>query len=204
MLPSDRQAAAEWIGARLAHGPDDSWREAMPPRHAFEQVCPAAVLIGLVWHEAGPTVLLTRRSEHLPTHPGQISFPGGKLEAQDAGPVEAALREAEEEIGLARRHVQVLGTLPRFVTITRFAVTPVVALVDPAMRLQADPGEVAEIFEVPLAPALALDQYQRHAFERDGLQGYYLSLTWQDRFIWGATAAMLRLLALTLNDPPYA
>jgi 8-oxo-dGTP pyrophosphatase MutT (NUDIX family) len=202
MLPSDRAAASRWIADRLAHGPDDRWRDAMPPRHVFERACPAAVLICLVWRPEGPTVLLTRRSDNLPTHPGQVSFPGGKQEAQDSGPVDTALREAEEEIGLARAQVAVLGTLPRFVTITRFSVVPVVGMVAEPVVLTPHPGEVAEIFEVPLAHVLRAEQYQRHPYERDGAQSFYLALPWQEYFIWGATAAMLRLLALTLDPTP--
>ncbi|TDR82283.1 CoA pyrophosphatase [Paludibacterium purpuratum] len=202
MLPSDGTAASDWIADRLAHGPDDRWREAMPPRLVFDQVCPAAVLIGLVWRSEGPTVLLTRRSDNLPTHPGQVSFPGGKQEAKDSSPIDTALREAEEEIGLDRGLVRVLGTLPRFVTITRFSVVPVVGFLEAPAELTPHPGEVAEIFEVPLAQVLRTDLYQRHAFEHDGIHGYTLSLSWQQHFIWGATAAMLRLLALTLSEPP--
>jgi 8-oxo-dGTP pyrophosphatase MutT (NUDIX family) len=199
MWPSEAATAREWIGQRLQHGPEDGWRAHLPPAHAFEQTCPAAVLIPLVWHADGPTVLLTRRSDDLPTHPGQISFPGGKQEKEDAGPEAAALREAEEEIGLDRAAVTVLGCLPRFVTITRFAVTPVVGLIVPPVSVAASPREVAEIFEVPLAHVLRSDHYCRHAFERDGFSGHYLSISHEDHYIWGATAAMLRLLALTLE-----
>ncbi|MBV8049493.1 MAG: CoA pyrophosphatase [Paludibacterium sp.] len=202
MLPTNRAAASEWIADRLARGPDDRWHDAMPPRHAFESASPAAVLIGLVWRPEGPTVLLTRRSDDLPTHAGQVSFPGGKQEAQDQGPIDTALREAEEEIGLDRALVRVLGTLPRFVTITRFSVVPVVGMLDAPPVLTPHPGEVAAIFEVPLAHVLRADLYRRHAYERDGVKGFYLSLSWQEHFIWGATAAMLHLLALTLSEGP--
>jgi 8-oxo-dGTP pyrophosphatase MutT (NUDIX family) len=198
MWPSDAVQARDWIRQRLQQGPVDGWRAQLPPGHAFAETCPAAVLIPLVWHAEGPTVLLTRRSEDLPTHPGQVSFPGGKQEADDAGAEAAALREAWEEIGLDRSTVSVLGHLPRFVTITRFAVTPVVGLVEPPLSVTPSPAEVAEIFEVPLAHVMRADLYRQHAFERDGYRGHFLSISHGEHYIWGATAAMLRLLALTL------
>lgn len=198
MLPSEVATAREWIGRRLQQGPLDGWRAELPPGHVFEETCPAAVLIALVWRAEGPTVLLTRRSDDLPTHPGQISFPGGKQETQDRGPIDTALREAEEEIGLAPAAVTVLGCLPRFVTITGFAVTPVVGLIEPPFSVEASPREVADIFEVPLAQVLRGADYRRHAYERDGVRGHYLSISHGEYFIWGATAAMLRLLSLTL------
>lgn len=202
MWPSDAVAARDWIQQRLEQGPVDGWRQHLPPRHMFPDLREAAVLVPLVWHDEGPTVLLTRRSASLPTHPGQISFPGGKQESQDNGPVDTALREACEEIGLAPDQVSVLGTLPRFVTVTRFSVVPVVGLIEPPLSLQAQPSEVAEIFEVPLARVMQSEQYLQHVFERiDGARGQYLSLCYRRHFIWGATAAMLRLLALTLQAP---
>ena len=112
------------------------------------------------------------------------------------------MREAREEIGLDARHVQLLGTLPDYMTITSYQVTPVVGLLLPPLALTPEPGEVAEIFEVPLALALDVTRYQRHAYQRDGIRGHYLSLTWQQHTIWGATAAMLRLLAAALCPPP--
>lgn len=199
MWPSDSATAGDWLRDRLARGPDDGWHERLPPRHADDAVRAAAVLVPLVWHADGPTVLLTRRSDSLPTHAGQISFPGGKAEPGDASPIETALREANEEIGLAPTTVSVLGTLPRYVTITGFAVVPVVGLVRPPVSLTAAPGEVAEIFELPLARVLTVDAYQTHDYQRDGFAGQYLSLPYGRYFIWGATAAMLRLLALTLG-----
>lgn len=200
MLPSEATAARAWIERRLQHGPADGWRAHLPPVHVFDDARPAAVLIGLVWRASGPTILLTRRSDDLPTHPGQVSFPGGKQDERDDGPVTTALREAEEEIGLDRARVIVLGHLPRMVTITRFAITPVVGLIEPPVSLTPSPDEVAEIFELPLAHCLCPDHYRRHAYARDGVTGHYLSLTHDHHHIWGATAAILRLLALTLAD----
>jgi 8-oxo-dGTP pyrophosphatase MutT (NUDIX family) len=196
-LPGDPQRAEAWLRERLLAGPSDGWHGDLPLRTAAGGERPAAVLVPLVWRpDAAPTVLLTRRTDSLPTHAGQVSFPGGKADAGDATPVDTALREAEEEIGLARDRVTVVGVLPPYVTITRFVVTPVVALLAPPLDLRAEPGEVAEIFEVPLARALDPDNYTRHDYERDGVRGQYLELAGTP--VWGATAAMLRLLAATL------
>ena len=199
MWPSDPAEAREWIHSRLSSGPADGWRQQLPPRHEFSAVREAAVLIPLVWHDQGPTVLLTRRSDALPTHPGQISFPGGKHDERDNSPMATALREAQDEIGLDPQSVSILGTLPGFVTISRFHVVPVVGLIEPPLALAPQPGEVAEIFEVPLERVMQHEQYLHHVFEREGVSGLYLSLSYQRHFIWGATAAMLRLLALTLS-----
>lgn len=151
---------------------------------------PASVLVPLVTHPV-PTVLLTRRTERLQDHAGQVSFPGGSREARDATPVETALRETEEEIGLGREHVEVVGYLSGYLTITGFAVSPVVGLVRPGFALSMDPLEVAEVFEVPLA--FLADPLNRRVEKRDfaGYDvGYYVFEYGQHR-IWGATAAML-------------
>ena len=163
----------------------------------------AAVLIPLVVRDGGVHVLLTRRSEHLRDHAGQISFPGGRAEPTDADSAATALREAEEEIGLSRRHVEVVGQLPVYTTITAFAVTPVVALVHPPFSLALDPSEVADIFEVPLSHLMTPAHHQRHAFSQAGMTRYFYSMPWEIAgagdakkryFIWGATAAILRNL----------
>ena len=163
---------------------------------------PASVLIPIVLRDE-PTVLLTLRTDHLTDHPSQISFPGGRSEPGDADAVETALREAEEEIGLAADWIEVLGSLPIYTTSTGFIVTPVVALVSPGFALQPDPFEVAEVFEVPLAWLMNPANHQRHAIETGGVRREFFSLPWpgtgadgQPRryFIWGATAAMLRNL----------
>ncbi len=164
----------------------------------------AAVLIGLVTRtDEALFVLLTQRTDHLTDHPGQISFPGGRVEANDAGPAATALREAQEEIGLDPSFVDVLGTLPTYTTGTGFVVTPVVGLVRPGFHLHPEPGEVAEVFETPLAYLMNPAQHRRHRVEIDGKVREFLSMPWdaaaadgrQKRyFIWGATAAMLRNL----------
>lgn len=156
----------------------------------------AAVLIALVERPEGLAVLLTKRTDHLSSHAGQISFPGGRAEELDSSPIETALRETEEEIGLHRRHVEIIGVLPDHVTISAYRVTPVVALVKPPFSLKADPGEVAEIFEVPLAFLMAGSNHQRRSValpDGAGTRRFY-AMPYQDYFIWGATAAMLRNL----------
>lgn len=162
----------------------------------------ASVLVPLVLRR-DITVLLTQRTDHLHDHPGQISFPGGRADAADADADATALREAQEEVGLAATHVEVLGRLPEYTTGTGFVITPVVALVQPGFTVQADPFEVAEVFEVPLAFLMDPRNHRRHAVEVAGVRREFFSMPWdgQDQhgkarryFIWGATAAMLRNL----------
>lgn len=158
----------------------------------------ASVLVPLVVRGQGVSVLLTRRTDHLRDHAGQISFPGGRAEDEDIDAVATALRETEEEIGLARSHIEVIGALPTYATVTNFVVTPVVALVETGFTLKPDPFEVAEVFEVPLSFLMTPANHQRHGFEWQGGRREFWSMPWQDTpegsryFIWGATAAMLR------------
>jgi 8-oxo-dGTP pyrophosphatase MutT (NUDIX family) len=161
----------------------------------------ASVLVPLVQRHDGPTVLLTQRTDHLTDHPGQVSFPGGRAEPEDADAVVTALREAEEEIGLMSSHVDVLGQLPTYTTGTGFIVTPVIAAVWPDFDLRLDPFEVAEAFEVPLAFLMNPANHRWHVVETAGIRREFLSMPWmgvdaagQPRryFVWGATAAMLR------------
>jgi 8-oxo-dGTP pyrophosphatase MutT (NUDIX family) len=202
-VPAERLAAAA-LRVRFGAG------HPFEPEHSgdgrvFDGRSPAAaaVLVPLVLREAGPTVLLTRRTEHLRDHAGQISFPGGRQEPHDADAKAAALREAFEEVGLPHDHVEVIGQLPTYTTVTHFVVTPVVALVAPRFELALDPSEVAEAFEVPLAWLMNPAHHQRHRFEFDGGERQFLSMPWRsagpdgeprEYFIWGATAAMLRNL----------
>jgi 8-oxo-dGTP pyrophosphatase MutT (NUDIX family) len=160
----------------------------------------AAVLVGLVARADGLQVLLTRRTEHLRDHAGQISFPGGRSEPEDDHPEATALREAQEEIGLPPDRVELLGRLPDYTTITRYVVTPVVALVHPPFELALDAFEVAEAFEVPLSFLMTPAHHRRHVFSYEQGQRQFLSMPWRrtaqdgEYFIWGATAAMLRNL----------
>jgi 8-oxo-dGTP pyrophosphatase MutT (NUDIX family) len=164
---------------------------------------PASVLVPLVQRPEGLRVLLTQRTDHLRDHAGQVSFPGGRVEARDADAVAAALRETEEEVGLPRSAVDVLGVLPHYTTVTNYVVTPVVALVTPPFTLRPDSFEVAEVFEVPLDFLMTPAHHRRHEFELAGQRRQFLSMPWEGigtdgaprrYFIWGATAAMLRNL----------
>ncbi len=166
------------------------------------RLTPAAVLFPIVRRESGDTVLLTQRTAHLRDHAGQISFPGGRVEATDASPLDTALRETEEEIGLDRRHVELLGYLPEYRTGTGFRVTPVVATVRPPFDLTPDPFEVAEIFEVPLAFLLDRNNHQQHSIHHRGALRHYLAMPYGEYFIWGATAGMIRSLSDRLALQP--
>jgi 8-oxo-dGTP pyrophosphatase MutT (NUDIX family) len=165
------------------------------PRFTERPPTPAAVLVPVVLREQ-PTLLLTQRTQHLSTHSGQVAFPGGKIDADDADAVAAALREAQEEVGLSPMHVEVLGTLPRYTTGTAYVVTPVVALVHPGFTLLPNPHEVAEAFEVPLDFLMNPAHHRRHAMQWEGRPREWFSMPYPDpvgeRFIWGATAGMLR------------
>lgn len=151
----------------------------------------AAVLVPIVVHGTGLTVLFTRRTEHLDAHPGQISFPGGRLEPGDDGPEGAALRETEEEIGLPRRCVRLIGALDTYVTRTGFEVTPIVGLVTPPFALRLGAFEVAEAFEAPLDFFLASESLQRHSRVYEGKERHFYVFPYNDYFIWGATAGMM-------------
>lgn len=151
----------------------------------------AAVLVPLIDHDSGMTVLLTQRSSSLRTHAGQISFPGGRVEVFDEGPLETALRETEEEIGLAREHVTFAGYLKPYLVLTGFWITPVVSFVRPGFQLKLDPREVAGTFEVPLSHILDLANHR----SRERLIGettvQVYDIAFGENHIWGATAGML-------------
>ena len=162
---------------------------------------PAAVLFSIVLREDEPSVLLTQRNPDLKDHPGQISFPGGRVEQQDRSPADTALREAEEEIGLDPACVEVVGYLPAYRTVTGFLVTPVVAIVTPPVDLRPDPDEVAEVFEVPLSFLLDSANHKRHTIQLQGKVRDFFAVPYGDRFIWGATAGIILGLArLVSND----
>ena len=160
----------------------------------------AAVLVPLVRRPVGLTVLLTKRTDHLNDHAGQVSFPGGRTDPEDADAVATALREAREEVGLAADEIEVIGMLPTYTTVTAYEVTPVVALLDPPRALKLDAFEVAEVFEVPLAFLMDPSNHRRHTAEFQGLKRQFISMPWgadasgEPYFVWGATAAMLRNL----------
>jgi 8-oxo-dGTP pyrophosphatase MutT (NUDIX family) len=155
----------------------------------------AAVLFPIVLRENGPTVLLTQRTEHLRDHAGQISFPGGRAEAADASPVETALREAREEIGLDSRQVEIAGFLPEYRTATGYRITPVVGFLNPPFETRPDPFEVAEIFEVPLVFLLDPANHRRYSREHHGKTRHFFAMPYGRFFIWGATAGIIVSLA---------
>jgi 8-oxo-dGTP pyrophosphatase MutT (NUDIX family) len=154
---------------------------------------PAAVLIPVV-DRADPTVLLTLRTEKLSSHAGQVAFPGGKIDPGDVSPAAAALREAQEEIGLEARFIEPLGYSDTHLTTTGYRIAPIVARVRPGFTLTPNPAEVQDIFEVPLAFLMGPENHQRHSREWRGLTRSYYAMPFGDRYIWGATAGMLRRL----------
>jgi 8-oxo-dGTP pyrophosphatase MutT (NUDIX family) len=178
-----------------------AWTPELVQERRFGNRVPAqaAVLLPLVMHPR-PTLLLTQRTLHLSTHSGQIALPGGKLDATDADATAAALRETFEETGLPPERVEVLGALPVYTTGTAFLVTPVVGLVQPGFVLQPNPHEVDDVFEVPLDFLMNPANHRRHALEWEGARREWYSMPYhdttsggaQERFIWGATAGMLR------------
>lgn len=158
----------------------------------------AAVLVPMVLRDGCVNVLFTHRTEYLAAHAGQISFPGGRVEAQDVSRADTALRETEEEIGLARGHVQVLGALPEYLLPSGFRITPVVGWIQAPFDTALDPYEVADIFEAPLAHFLDVERYQRHQYHFNGRHRHYVAIPYEGRYIWGATAGMLLSLARVL------
>lgn len=159
---------------------------------------PAAVLVAIT-RRADPGVLLTVRREHLRTHAGQVAFPGGRIDPEDVSPAAAALREAEEEIGLPRSSVALWGSADPYRTVTGYSVTPVLGEVEPDLPLVPHEGEVADWFEAPLAFLLQPANQRRMTAEFRGQRRHYYEITWKDRRIWGATAAMLVNLSRRLG-----
>ena len=155
---------------------------------------PAAVLVPVVLRDPEPSVLLTERAASLRQHSGQIAFPGGRVDPDDGSPLEAAYREAEEEIGLARRWVRPLGYLDAYLSGTNYLVTPVVAQVDPDYTLSINPDEVAGTFEVPLRFLMDGANHQLHSKEWRGRQRRYYAMLYGEHYIWGVTAGIIRNL----------
>jgi 8-oxo-dGTP pyrophosphatase MutT (NUDIX family) len=154
---------------------------------------PAAVLVPVVDHPE-PTVLLTQRAQHLPDHAGQVSFPGGKIDKSDASPLASALREAEEEIGLARNFVEPIGYLDLYLTTLGYRIVPVIARVSPGFSLTLNVSEVDASFEVPLGYLMDQDNIERHSRDWQGMRRHYYAITFGERYIWGVTAGILRNL----------
>jgi 8-oxo-dGTP pyrophosphatase MutT (NUDIX family) len=189
--PAEAAAIRRWL--RGDHDLNPGWT---PPS---AELRPAAVLVPLIDRAGGMTVLLTRRTAHLSAHAGQIAFPGGRIEAADRDAGAAALRETEEEVGLPRDHVTLIGRLDTYVTGTGFEITPMVGLVRVPFPLAIDPSEVAEAFEVPLDFVLEPTNYRRTERLFDGRPRIFFALPFEGRNIWGATAGMLANLAEVLG-----
>ena len=176
-------------------GPRDSHVVALPPG---ARVMLAAVLVPLVPREDGLHVLLTQRTAHLKDHPSQISFPGGRVEGGDQDRIGTALREAEEEIGIAREHVTILGALPDYDMPSGFRISPIVGWIEPPFTLKLDPVEVESAFEVPLAYLLDVSNHQYRRYEFNGRERDYLAMPYAGRYIWGATAGIIQRLSQQL------
>ncbi|MDQ7968667.1 MAG: CoA pyrophosphatase [Oxalicibacterium faecigallinarum] len=193
---SSERLEADFLRDRFLHPP--AWTPEITVERLVRPMAgpltAAAVLVPIVLRDNGPTLMLTLRAAHLNDHAGQISFPGGRCEHFDGSPVETALRETEEEVGLDRRSIDVLGTLPEYHTGTGFNVTPVVGIVRPPFEVTPAPLEVAEVFEVPLSFLMDGNHHQRRTAEfQTGRRTFYV-MPYERFFIWGATAGMLRNL----------
>lgn len=162
-----------------------------PDLHPKAGLKQAAVLVPLVIHENEVTVLFTQRTDDLEHHPGQVSFPGGHIDPVDNSAEDAALRETEEEVGLGRQHIEIIGRLDTYKTRTGFSVIPVVGLVRPPFEINPDPGEVAEVFEVPFPFLMNPDNHERHTREFQGATREFYAMPYNGHFIWGATAGMV-------------
>ncbi len=194
-----RDAIAARLAAPPPHGPREPHAVRLAPDVRFTA---AAVLVPLVNRPDGVRVLLTQRTAHLNDHPSQVSFPGGRVDAGDADRIATALREAEEEVGLAPSRVTVLGHLPDYDIPSGFRVTPVVGWIEPPLDLATltlDPFEVAAAFEVPLAELLDPARVHRREFQFNGRHRHYVAIPYEGRYIWGATAGMLLSLARVLD-----
>jgi 8-oxo-dGTP pyrophosphatase MutT (NUDIX family) len=163
-------------------------------RKAAGKVTQAAVLVPLLLKEDGLSVLLTQRTNHLRDHAGQISFPGGRMDPGDVGPNDTALRESEEEIGLERKRVEIIGHMPQYLTVSGYSVTPVVALVQAQAEYVLDEFEVADVFEVPLQFLMDPVNHQVRMWQSEQGSRRFYAMPYENRFIWGATAGMLRNL----------
>ncbi|PHV13459.1 CoA pyrophosphatase [Chitinimonas sp. BJB300] len=194
ILPSHFDGARDWLAKRLDTVKLAPTGDVAP---SGEATTPAAVLVPIVLHDSGPTVLFTKRTDKLAKHAGQISFPGGRIEL-DETPEQAALRETEEEVGIAAQLVMPVGRLAQYVTISGYRVTPVVGLLQPGFEMVLQADEVAEAFEVPLAFLLDKQNFTDKIFNLPEQRTVTYALNWQGRIIWGATAGMLMTLYLTL------
>jgi 8-oxo-dGTP pyrophosphatase MutT (NUDIX family) len=173
---------------------DDDMNEFAPMIAVGVTPKPAAVLVPIVLRESEPTLLLTQRHDQLSSHAGQIAFPGGRVDAGDQDAVDAALREAEEETGLSRSFVEPIGFLDTYMTVTSYHVVPVVALVRPGFVVAQQASEVSAVFEVPFRFLMTPENHETQSRDWQGKQRFYYAMPFEDRYIWGATAGMIRNL----------
>lgn len=193
---------AQWLRERFPAGQANGSVVIDPEASEYSALTPAAVLLPLVMRDSGLFMLLTQRTAHLRDHAGQVSFPGGHVDAADSGPVHTALREANEEVGLRAEQVEVLGVLPDYATGTGFCITPVVGLVAPPLNLRLADFEVADVFETPLEFLMEPTNYRREKVFIRGKDREYWTILWQNYRIWGATAAMIVSLQRYLFGNP--
>ena len=186
-------------GEALPHGDHQLAPSLTPPPGTVHR--PAAVLVPVVAHPGEATILLTRRASHLRDHSGQIAVPGGKMDAADASPLETALREAEEEIGLDRSLVRPLGYLSPYQSSSGYRILPVLGLVEPGLPLALNPQEVEAAFEVPLAFLMTEANHQRHARDWKGSLRHYFAMPYGEHYVWGVTAGILRNMYERLYQP---
>jgi 8-oxo-dGTP pyrophosphatase MutT (NUDIX family) len=196
-----RLYASERLAPDDAAHSDHATAGMQPDAETLSLARPAAVLIPILARPEGATVLLTQRAAGLRQHSGQIAFPGGKIDAGDDGALGAALREAEEEIGLPPSHVAPLGFLAPYFSTTGFRITPVVALVEPDSPLALNAGEVAGTFETPLSFLMNPANHLTHTREWKGEERRFFAMTHGDHYIWGVTAGIIRMLWLRLYAP---
>ena len=195
-VPEERDGLRDLVVQRIGRAPAGSTRsdyDLNPGMRAEapENLIAAAVLVPLVMRESGATLLLTQRTDNLKDHAGQVSFPGGRVEAADDTPAATALRETEEEIGLEASYIEIVGELDPYETRTGFRVTPVVGLVEPGFSLTLDEFEVAEVFEVPLSFVLDPANHERRSLVWRGTERHFYVVPYGERYIWGATAGMI-------------
>ncbi len=198
-----REALTAWLAhshqiAAAGDGAFSDDGESAISMHAGKPLKPAAVLILVINHAAAPTVLFTQRTAHLTDHAGQISFPGGRVEAEDRDPFHTALREAEEETGVDAKRISVIGTIPQYTTGTGYLITPVIGWMEPPVTYRPDPTEVEECFEVPLSFLIDIDNHHLETAMYKGRMRSYYALPYGHRYIWGATAGMLVTLTRVL------
>lgn len=193
----NEELTREWITERFrADTPNPvkkDWGDHLlnPGMGQAENLIPAAVLIPVVNREDELKVLFTRRAANLAQHAGQISFPGGHIEESDNEPIDAALRETEEEVGLPRHHIDVIGQLENYISRTGFEITPIVGVIEPPFTVVPQPSEVAEVFEVPLSFLLNPENHHRHTREISGENREFYAMPYGEYYIWGVTAGIL-------------